>query len=388
MRRGHSLAWHRACLAALLALVLLVAAACGGENEGAGGAGADETEQETSAQDTGEQEAPEQVTLKVLTFLPTDNPNVGAVYPRWVELVEEKTNGVVTVEHAGGPEAVPPEEQLAAVRRGVADVNFNVSSFTAHEVPGAQFLILSPFTPAEERGNGFFDFIDRVHADFGVKYLGRFLSVNPFYIWTNERVASLEEVGRTRLRSAPAFHHVVQGVGAEPINLSPAEIFTALERGVINGFVWPLIGPRETGWTEVTKHVVNAPFYNQNAGIYINSETWERLGEEVQQQVTEATAQFEEEMVDTYLDVVGSERDQVEQAGVEFIELPDEDRERFHTMWYERSWEAFGGDAGEELTSEAKELLDYDEIREDPERILAIPCAGTATGESVMEGCG
>jgi TRAP-type transport system periplasmic protein len=327
-RRGRS-----SLLAALLAFVLLFAAACGADEDAA----PPPDEEEAPAV-----EEPEQVTLRALTFLPLDNPNVGPVFPIWAELVEEATNGRVRIENAGGPESVPTEEQLAAVRRGVADVTFNVSSFTAHEVPAAHLMILSPFTPAEERENGFFDFIDRVHQEAGVRYLGRFLSVNPFYIWTNDPIERLDDLRGMRLRSAPAFHHVVQGVQAEAVNLVPGEIFTALERGVIEGFVWPLIGPRETGWIDVTRNVVNAPFYNQNGAILINPDAWEQLGPELQEQVLEATARFEERMVETYLEIVNGEREQAEQAGVGFVELPDEDRDQFHRIWYEASWEAFG----------------------------------------------
>jgi hypothetical protein len=43
---------------------------------------------------------------------------------------------------------------------------------------------------------------------------------------------------------------------------------------------------------------------------------------------------------------------------------------------------------GEELTQEAQQLLEYDQVRDNPARILQIPCAGTPEEESVEEGCG
>ena len=372
-------------LLALLALLILLpaVAGCGGDDDDADRQGRGEATAE------GDGEAVEPVTLRAVTFLPLDNPNVGPVFPLWAEQVEEKTNGVVTIEHAGGPESIPVEEQLGAVANGIADVNFNVGSFYFNLVPAGQFMLLSPFTPEEERDNGFFEFLEKVHMEAAdVKYLGRFLSVNPFYIWTNARVDSLDALRGTRIRSAPAFHHVVQGVSAEPINLVPGDIFTALDRGVVDGFVWPLIGPRETGWIEVTKNVVNAPFYNQNGGIFINPEKWEEFGPELQEQINEATLEFEKEMVARYLEVTGGEREQAEAAGVNFIELPEADNDRFHTMWYERSWEAFGEAVTPELTEEAKQRLLYEEIRNDPTRILQIPCAGTPEEESILGGCG
>ena len=60
-------------------------------------------------------------------------------------------------------------------------------------MPGIEILSVSRITPAQERQNGFFDFMAELHKDAGLVYLGRGGSVDGansryFYIWTKERV--------------------------------------------------------------------------------------------------------------------------------------------------------------------------------------------------------
>ncbi len=42
---------------------------------------------------------------------------------------------------------------------------------------------------------------------------------------------------------------------------APGEVYTALERGVVDGYGWPITGIFDLGWHEKTKYRVDPGFY-------------------------------------------------------------------------------------------------------------------------------
>ena len=58
-----------------------------------------------------------------------------------------------------------------------------------------------------------------------------------FAIYMGEDVSSLEDLKGKRIRVFPTRLPLVQALGAEPIVLAMGDIYTALERGAIDGYV-------------------------------------------------------------------------------------------------------------------------------------------------------
>ena len=48
-----------------------------------------------------------------------------------------------------------------------------------------------------------------------------------------------------KIRTTGAYRPLVEALGATPVQITNAgEVYTALERGVVDGFGWPTVGPR------------------------------------------------------------------------------------------------------------------------------------------------
>ena len=50
-------------------------------------------------------------------------------------------------------------------------------------------------------------------------------------------------------------------LGANVVTTPPGEVYTALERGVVDGYGWPILGIFDLGWQEKTKYRVDPGFY-------------------------------------------------------------------------------------------------------------------------------
>ena len=270
----------------------------------------------------------EQVTLNMISFLPKNNA-LAAVIPKWVERVQAATGGQVQINWKGGSEIVPAMEQIDAVRNGVVDVCLNVTGYYQNLAPELQAFSLSEFTPSEERQNGFYDYMADRHKKIGLVYLGRWLGNEPSYFWLNKPITTLADLKGRTLRTQALFDRFMKELGIVPVSVNVAEVYTSLASNIVQGFGFPFLGPRDSGWTEITKYVIDQPFFNQNGTIVVNPKTWEKLSPDLQKKVMEATVQFESDMLSYFKDANEKERVKLQQQGVTFIKLSPEDASRF-----------------------------------------------------------
>jgi TRAP-type C4-dicarboxylate transport system substrate-binding protein len=316
--------------------------------------GCSSKEEPTSVSNAGDKT--EVKVFKVVSFLPVDHTLTKDIVPMWMEKVEKETGGAIKIEWAGGPESIPSKDQFDAVRNGIADIGFNVSSYYGHLMPESLSMHLSPYTPAEERQNGYFDYLTKRFDHNDIVYLGRWLSPSPFHFWSNKEIKSLEDLKGAKFRSNPTYHDIMIELGITPIDINPTDVYTSLERGMVDGFGFPLLGPHENGWTEVTKYFIDAPFLNQNATILMNPEAFESLSSDHQQKLLELTAQFETEMIEYFNKLNEKERETIKNAGVQIISLNSEESKKFEGLVKKVKWESLQKSTPDQF-DELKKLL-------------------------------
>lgn len=298
------------------------------------------------------------VELKLVSFLALDHPFPKDMIPLWKEKVEKELNGAVTIRVVGGPESLPVGDQFDAVRNGVVDIGFNVSSYYGHLMPESHSLNLSPFTPAEERENGYFDYMSDRFKQNNLVYLGRWLSESPYYFWTNKKIQALDELKSSKFRSNSTYHEVMLALDMVPMEVNPGDVYTSLERKMVDGFGFPLLGPRLNGWTEVTKYLIDEPFLNQNATILMNVKSFESLSPENQQKLLALTKDFETEMVEYFKKENEKEKQTLQEKGVELIKLSSEDSKKFQEIVKREKWGVLEKAVPDQV-DELKKLLKY-----------------------------
>ncbi|WP_158734839.1 TRAP transporter substrate-binding protein DctP [Alteribacillus sp. YIM 98480] len=309
------------------------------------GCGAEETSDATDTNSNNN----EGETFKIVSFLAADHAFTEGIVPIWIDKMEEATDGAVTFEWIGGPESVPLEEQFDAVVNGTAEVGFNVSSYYGHLMPETHSLNLSPHTPEEERENGYFDYLQERFNEQNLEYAGRWLGPSPYYFWTNEKIESLDDLKGLRMRSNPTYDGILQRLEVNPVTVSPADVYTSLERNMVDGFGFPLLGPHDSGWTEVTEYIVDEPFLNQNGTILFNKQAFDSLSPDIQEKIKEANAEFEHDMIEHFNEKNEKEWEAIQEAGVEKITLSDEDSEKFQGFVESAFWEKLENEAPEEV---------------------------------------
>src|SRR5207248_7162715 len=139
-------------------------------------------------------------------------------------------------------------------------------------------------------------------------------------LYLNKPITTADLTG-LKLRITPVYRDFFQALGATVVQTAPGEVYTALERGVVDGYGWPITGIFDLGWHERTKYRVDPGFYSAEVSILVNKTRWEGLSDQQREVLRKAGARVEDE-ADSYF---GAENNKdIERqaaAGIQVIKL-------------------------------------------------------------------
>ena len=220
--------------------------------------------------------AAQEVTLRMVSAFP-ENGIYYRQIERWVQKVNAEGKGVLQINLIGGPKAIPTFEVGNAVRTGVVDLAMSTGAFYTNVFPEADALKMTELAPAEMRKIGAVDLINRIWNQKGnIQYIARFVDYTPFHLYLNKKIDKPDLTG-LKIRIAPVYRDFFQSMNGTLVTTPPGEVFTALERGVVDGYGWPIGGIFDLNWHQHTKFRVDPGFYNAEVSIIGNLERWNRL---------------------------------------------------------------------------------------------------------------
>ncbi|MCU0942048.1 MAG: TRAP transporter substrate-binding protein DctP [Hydrogenophaga sp.] len=218
----------------------------------------------------------QEVTLRLVSAFAENGIYVQRLQP-WINKVNAEGKGVLQINFIGGPKAIPTFEVGNAVKTGVVDMALSTGAFYTNVMPEADFLKLTQIPIAEQRKNGAFDAINKVWNEKGnMQYLARMVENQPFHIYTNKPVDKPDLTGQ-KIRITPVYRDFFQALNASVITTPPGEVYTALERGVVDGYGWPIGGIFDLNWHEKTKFRIDPGFYDAEVSLIMNLPAWKRL---------------------------------------------------------------------------------------------------------------
>lgn len=282
------------------------------------------------------------VTVKAVTAWPKSVWEVGN-FMKFLDIVKDrvaqKHPGELEIQYAGGPEVIPNQEQVEAARMGVVDMVFTTDGYYVSAVPEVNALSVSMLDGWEERAKGVNALLDKLHQEkVNCVYLGRLGHNLPFTIYLTKPVKSADLTG-LKIRCSPTNIPFLKKLGAQPVVIPPTEVYTALERGVVDGFMWPAGLIRDWGWEKITKYVVQPGVYNGANVIVINKKKWDEIPDDLQKlliEVEDEAARFAKQRA---LDLVKNEVEALKKMGIEYIELPSAEAKKLIDAAYSSLWD-------------------------------------------------
>ena len=259
-------------------------------------------------------------------------------FERFVKKVNDEGKGLVQINYIGGPKAIPTFEQGNALRNGLVDLANSTTSFTASLVPEGLAFNYTNLTMAEMRRNGTLDYLNKIFLDKGLYYFARTGEGIQYYIYSNKKIDKADLTG-LKLRIAPIYRDFFQKLGATVVQIAPGEVYTALERGVVDGYGWPLIGIFDLGWHERTKYRLEPGFYAIELGVMFSANTWRKLTPAQRQFLEKQAAWLESLNADMVNKDGPADVKRQQEAGIEVIKLDAAQAAILTRTAYDAAWD-------------------------------------------------
>jgi TRAP-type C4-dicarboxylate transport system substrate-binding protein len=280
----------------------------------------------------------QEVTLRAVSSF-AEKTQFSRNFERFIDRVNETSKGQVKINYIGGPRAVPPFEVGNAVRTKVVDIANVTGAFYTNLMPESDGFKLISKPMSEQRRNGTWTFINQLHNQkLNSQYLARQFHNVPFHIYLTKKIDKLDFTG-LKIRVTPVYRDIVQALGGTPITTPPGEVYTALERGVVDGYGWPILGIFDLGWDKVTKFRLDPAFYSVEVNVLVNLDVWKGLTDAQRKVLNDAALWLE--ALDSESDAaVKAERERQAKAGIQAIDFGPAQSQAFLKKANDVAWES------------------------------------------------
>ena len=280
----------------------------------------------------------QEVTLKAVSSF-TEKTQFSRNFELFIEKVNADGKGVVQINYIGGPRAMPPFEVGNAVRTKVVDIANVTGAFYTNLMPEADGFKLISKPMSEQRKNGTWEFINQLHNQkLNSYYLARQFHNVPFHIYLNKKPEKLDFTG-LKVRVTPVYKDVVEALGGTAITTAPGEVYTALERGVVDGYGWPVLGIFDLGWDKVTKFRLEPAFYSVEVNVLVNLDSWKGLNDR-QRKVLSDAALWLEALDSENAPGIAAEKQRQTAANIQPIDFGPAEAKRFLDRANDVAWQS------------------------------------------------
>ncbi len=184
---------------------------------------------------------------KMTTTWPPNFPVVGEGCQMMAEWVRKMSGGRMEIVVYGGGELIPALEGFDAVSNGAVEMNHGAAYYWAGKLPAAQFFAAVPFgMNAQQMGSWILSgggqaLWEELYAPYNLQPILCGNTGVQMGGWFNKEINSLEDLKGLKMRIPGLGGKVLAKSGGTPILVPGGEIYTNLERGVIDATEW--IGP-------------------------------------------------------------------------------------------------------------------------------------------------
>lgn len=302
---------------ATLAASALVLSACGGADESSGDDGGsaaaeddgstDDGATDDGAEDGGDAELGDaEFTLTFASYIVESQPWMQQ-YLEYTDRITEETDGRVQFENYFGESLLGFAEIMPAIGDGRVDMGFTSPQANPDIYPMTSIVSVpyaTPSVPAAARA------MDEAYAgeneefraewdEANVKPL-KFQPVGTNVLGAPEELSDVDALSGMAIRSSGYGVQAFDILGADPIAMSSAEIYEAMQTGLLDAWAnFTLENAQPFNLHEVT------PYFHDvglgSSGVVVtamNLDTWESLPEDIQQVFTDVSAEYTQGLAD------------------------------------------------------------------------------------------
>jgi C4-dicarboxylate-binding protein DctP len=302
--------------------------------------------------------------IKFSHVVTPDTPK-GLAAEKFAELAEKKTEGRVKVQVFPNSQLYGDEDELQALQNGAVQMLAPSSAKFTTIAPEIQVLDLPfifdkpeeiPEVVSKDSKVGQAIFENEKLANKNFKVLG--LWDNGFMQLTaNREVTKPEDLRGLKVRIQPSdvIRAQFETWGAEPTPMAFAEVYNALQQGVIGGQENTYSNIYSQKFHTVQSHMTESNHHYLGYVLVINNEFFNDLPDDLQQAVIEAADEASAYNRDIALEKNQEDKQKILKTDITFTKLTPEQRQAFKEQVVPEVWNRFSDVIGQDVIQELKE---------------------------------
>jgi len=240
-------------------------------------------------------EAQPKYRLNMTTWVPEGNQTYQDYVKTFVDNVTAVTQGEVEIKAFGAGVLAGPFEGWQAVQKGTADLAYMFPAFISNQDPTNAVLAAMPAGMSVEalvhwlyEGGG-----EKLWEQFrrermGLQALVAGAGPTEIYLHSRKPIRTAADMQGVKIRTAGAWAEIVKEFGASPTVMPPAEIYTSLERGLIDATEYASPAANEqAGYHNVAKYII-VPGIHATSFAYevvMRGDKWDALPDSIKQKM-------------------------------------------------------------------------------------------------------
>jgi len=280
---------------------------------------------------------------------------------RYCEEVAKRSGGRLKIKMFPPGALVKPLELFNAVQKGVVEGGMSAGLYNARLIPEAIIETGLPqsFSDYANATEFYYDFekgkalklIREAYKEKGIYFMG----VNPlasYVLMTKFPVNKLEDLEGKKLRTFGPYSLLAKKLKATPVSVSGAEQYMALQRGTVEGTIYPLYTLDMYKLKEVIDYVIFPPISGSiMTNLYFNLDAWDKLPDDLKKILNELYQELIPWVCSETEKLDKKYMAEAKQKGVKFIMLPEAEVNKLRDISV-KTWDVFG-----KKTPRCKELV-------------------------------
>lgn len=281
----------------------------------------------------------EVVTLKMISCL-GETHKIYRACQYYADKVAEISGGKLVIDLLGGDEIMPEEEQLSALKNGVFDLMWDLETLS-QICPLYSAMSCTGMTSKEELDAGLYDLYREAYEDEGgVYWLGKASQPQWWVLaYNGDKITCIDDIKGKLIRCNSATSAAVEAMGGVPTIVAYGEIYEAMERGTIEGFIMTPEDWVQNGWQDVTTYFCDARILEGGmTGCLCNLDVWNSLTEEQQGWLRAPFEEYVEELYKICEENQSSGEAAIAEAGVELVAWDEAEKAALQAKIVEAQW--------------------------------------------------
>ena len=254
----------------------------------------------------------------------------------WAKDIGISTEDRVKVKYYPAGTLLNVKTGLATLSSGVADLAAISGLFYPGQLPSFQvgsmpFLFSSARHATQALNEMIPSYFDEECKRNNIKLLSIF-TPPILQLISNKPIQKADDLKGMRIRSHGSSDKMLKLLGAIPVMVSPTELYTSLQRGIIDGALYPVSAAKAFKVQEVCKHVTVADLYVSNVLLAMNLDTWNSLPGDIQKKIEKSALRSAKKAASVYDKAEAKSYAIFKKAGAVIYTLPAKERALWKNM--------------------------------------------------------